>query len=124
MNTLKDQLMAARPECIETGTRDRAFIEFQPKPGTRQGFAMGQLLNYSLQPEAERLPDAPSERLTLEFSTADVVIFGARLDHLTKLICEHQLAVVRPVSGRYSQLNPEHPWVAEILIRRIDKPGA
>lgn len=56
--------------------------------------------------------------------SADVVIFGVRLASLIKLICEHQLALMRPVCGRYSQLNPEHSCVAEILIRKIDKSGA
>jgi hypothetical protein len=124
MTTLKEQLAFARSECVETGGVDRAFVEFQPKPGLRHGFAIGQLLNYSLQPETELLPDAPPERLTLEFSTADVVIFGARLAKITELICEHKLAAVRPLASRYSELHPQHPWVAEILIRRIDKSGS
>jgi len=34
------------------------------------------------------------------------------------------LAIVRPLSGRYSNLEPTQPWVAEIVIRRLDKSGA
>ena len=123
MSSLQEQLIARRPECFESGTSDRSFIEFQLTPGTRQGFAMAQLLHYTLEPEAGAVPDAPSERLTLAFSTVDVVILGARLVHLSNLLCEHKLAVVRPVSGRYSHLNPDHAWVAEILVRRLDKSG-
>jgi hypothetical protein len=124
MNTIIDPRFPQRPECYETGTSDRSFIEFQRKPGSCQGFAMGQLLHYTLEPEDGGAPDAPSERLTLAFSTADVVVLGARLVQLTKTIAEHKLAVVRPVSGRYSRLNPEHPWVAEILIRPLKSGGA
>ncbi len=123
MNNLKDLKFPARPECCESGSNDRAFIEFQPEPGLRHGFAKGQLIQYTLEPETGGAPDAPSERLTLAFSTADVVVLGARLDYLTARLCDQTLSSVRPVSGRYKELNPDHPWVAEILIRPLPKLG-
>ena len=123
MNTTIDPRFPPRPECYESGSNERAFIEFQPGPGLRHGFAKGQLINYTLEPETGVAPDMPTERLTLAFYTADVVILGARLVHLTALLCDNKLGVVRPVSGRYKELNPEHGWVAEILIRPLPKSG-
>ena len=57
----------------------------------------------------------------LGFSTADVVVFGARLVRLTDLLREHKLAVVRSLSGRYRNVESSAPWVGEIAVRRLDK---
>jgi hypothetical protein len=121
MSTLKEQLTARKPECFES--EERSFIEFQLTPETRQGFALAQLLHYTLEANPAMAKEEAPERLTLAFSTADVVIFGARLVRLTDLLREHKLAVVRPLSGRYSNLEPTQPWVAEIVIRCLDKSG-
>jgi hypothetical protein len=120
--SLKEQLAARKPECFESDNNGRSFIELQPTPDTRHGFALAQLLHYTLEANPAPGADAP-ERLTLAFSTADVVILGARLVRLTDLLREHKLAIVRPLSDRYSNLEPTQPWVAEILIRRLDKSG-
>ena len=124
MSLLQGQLLPRRPECYESGSSDRAFIEFQPAPGLRYGFAKGQLIQYTLEPEAGAAPDMPTEKLTLAFYTADVVILGARLVDLISHLCDNKLGVVRPVSVRYKDLNLEHPWVAEILIRPLAKSGS
>jgi len=125
--SLKDSIAARRaeqpPECFDSDTRAGSFIEFQPSPESRLGFAFAQLLHYSLEanPEAEGNKDAPPERLTLGFSTADVVVLGARLVRLTDLLREHKLAVVRSLSGRYRHVESSAPWVGEIAVRRLDK---
>ncbi len=123
MSLLQEQL-ARRPECYESSAPGAGFIEFQLAPGLRQGFAKFQLLHYSLEPEVGAAPDKPTERLTLTFSTADVVILGARLGDISSALCEHKLGIVRPISGRYKELNPAHPWVAEILIHPVSKSGS
>ena len=118
---LKEQLLANRkPECHESG--ERSFVEFQPTPNTRQGFALAQLLHYTLDANPAAELDTP-DRLTLAFSTADVVIVGARLFRLTDLVREHKLAVVRTLPERYGELEPSQPFVAEIVIQPLDKPG-
>lgn len=53
-----------------------------------------QLLHYTLEPDPELpLGDSPSsrERLVFAFSTADVVVFGARLTFLVYLLLDHKL---------------------------------
>jgi hypothetical protein len=125
--SLKESIAARKgeqpPECFDSDTRAGSFIEFQPSPESRLGFALAQLLHYSLEanPASEDEKDAPPERLTLAFSTADVVILGARLVRLTDLLREHKLAVVRSLSGRYRNVESSAPWVGEIVVRRLDK---
>jgi hypothetical protein len=95
-----------------------SFIEFRPTPRTRHGFALAQLLHYTLEPDLGELTDAPRERLTLAFSTADVVVFGVRLAGLADLLREHKLAAVWPLAERYANLFPDKPVVAEIVGKR------
>ena len=58
-------------------------------------------------------------------STADVVLLGARLAKLVELIHDHSLGSVTPLDARYSNaLGPQRPWVARIVVSRIDKGGA
>ena len=90
MSSLREELEAKRAaprRCYESG--NAAFIEFRPDPRTRQGFSASQLLHYTLEPDPE-LPlgdsPAPRERLVFAFSTADVVVFGARLAFLVDLL--------------------------------------
>ncbi|HZL46321.1 MAG TPA: hypothetical protein VFC28_08845 [Opitutaceae bacterium] len=68
-------------------------------------------------------PSEAPERLTLGFSTADVVVTGARLGKLVELINEHSLASVSAQDARYAGTVGRGPWVAKITIARIDKPG-
>lgn len=97
----------------------RAFIEFRPDAHRRLGFPWAQLCHYTLEPNSGD-PDAP-ERLTLAFSTADVVLVGARLGKLVELINEHDLGSVSVVDARHAGLLARAPWVASIAIAPLDK---
>jgi hypothetical protein len=57
----------------------------------------------------------------LAFSTADVVIVGARLGKLVELLNEHDLGSVSVVDARYAATLGKQPWVASIVIARLDK---
>jgi hypothetical protein len=113
--------VAARRDqrCYESG--NAAFIEFRPNPRTRQGFSSAQLLHYTLEPDPELPLDSPGpkERLVFAFSTADVVVFGARLAFLVDLLRDHKLAAVWPLAERYSNLEPSQPFVSSIAIRPL-----
>jgi len=122
MSTLKDELAAKREahrRCYESG--HAAFIEFRPNPHTRQGFSVAQLLHYTLEPDPELPLDspAPKERLVFAFSTADVVVFGARLAFLVELLRDQKLTGVMPLAERYSNLEPSQPFVSAITIRPL-----
>lgn len=122
--SLKEELekrKEALPSCHSGGLRHgHAFIEFRPDPQKRVGFPWVQLCHYTLEPD--RGDDTP-ERLTLAFSTADVVLVGARLGKLVELLQEHDLDSVSVVDARYANLLAKSPWVASIAIARLDKSG-
>jgi hypothetical protein len=121
-STLAEELASQKKHrCYDDSSA--SFIEFRPTPRTRHGFALAQLLHYTLEPDLGELTDAPRERLVLAFSTADVVVFGVRLTGLTDLLRDHKLAAVWPLAERYNNLFPDKPVVAEIVVRLLDKSG-
>lgn len=126
--SLQQDLQARRaaepvtPSCYSGGTRSGgAFIEFRPDAHRRLGFPWAQLCHYTLEPNPGS--DDTPERLTLAFSTADVVLVGARLAKLVDLIHEHDLDWVAVVDARHAGLLARAPWVATIAIARLDKSG-
>ncbi len=111
------------PSCYTSGTRGSAsFVEFHVTAHSRAGFPLGQLCHYTLETNAEG-SDAPPERLTLAFPTADVVVFGVRLGKLVEAMHEHALSAVMPLDARYAGTLGKQPWVARIVIARVDKSG-
>jgi hypothetical protein len=132
MSALAQELAAKKaaeepsPTCCTSASHGGAyFIELRPDPRTKTGFPIAQLCHYTLEanPSADEAKEAP-ERLTPGFSTADVVVTGARLGKLVDLINEHGLASVSAVDARYAGTLGRGPWVAAITIARIDKPAA
>lgn len=101
-------------------TGSASFVEFRPDPHTRVGFPMAQLCHYTLEPNPGGDLDA-LERLTLAFSTADVVIVGARLGKLVELLGGHDLAAVSALDARYAGTLSREPWVATITVSKLDK---
>ncbi len=95
------------------------FIEFRPRSATRVGFAIAHICHYTLErnPDADR---AAPERLTIGFSSADVMIFGARLGPVLDYLVAHRLDWVAAVDERYKNLS-ERPWVGRIDIQPYGK---
>jgi hypothetical protein len=126
MSSLGQQI-AAKKEAEEAAscyarasrTGSASFVEFRPDPHTRVGFPMGQLCHYTLEPNSG--DQAAPERLSLGFSTADVVIVGARLGKLVELLGSHDLAALSVLDTRYAGTLGREPWVGKIAITWINK---
>jgi hypothetical protein len=83
----------------------------------------GNLVGNTLEPNPDDGEDknAPPQRLTLAFSTADVVILGWRLGRLADLLRENNLATVHVLPKRYADLDRGGPFVASIVITPIGR---
>jgi hypothetical protein len=81
------------------------------------------LINYTLEPnpDAGGNKTAPPQKLTLVFSTADVVILGWGLGRLADLLRENDLATVHVLPKRYADLDRARPYVASIIITPISR---
>jgi hypothetical protein len=97
------------------------FIEFRPDARTRVGFSFTQLCHYTLEPNPYPEMSVAPERLTLGFSSADVMVYGARLLPVVEHVVKHGADWIACVSERYANVN-ERPWVGRIDIQPYGKP--
>jgi hypothetical protein len=110
-------------ECYESANKYCACVEFRPDENRRHGFSVSQLIAYTLEPnpDAGDNKDAPPQKLSFAFSTADVVISGWRLGRLADSLRENNLAVVRAHPVRNDAVDPKNVFVASIKITPIEK---
>jgi hypothetical protein len=110
-------------DSYETMNKHCACIEFQLDKEHYHGFHTSQVIDYTIEPNPDAADDrnAPPQKFTLAFSTADVVILGWRLETLAKRLCENELAVVRILPKRYADLDRFKTFVASIKITPIEK---
>jgi hypothetical protein len=96
MSFLKD-------DCYQTVNMYCFCIEFH-FDGRRRGFHAGQLIEYTLEPnpDAEEDKEAPPEKLSFAFSTADVVVLGWVLGRLADCLRENN----SPPSASYPNAMP------------------
>ena len=112
-----------KDDCYTASVKYCACIEFHLDEERRHGFHTSQLIDYTLEPNPDAGEDknAPPQKLTLAFSTADVVILGWRLGRLADLLRENKLATVHVLSKRYTDLDPGRPFVASIIITPLSR---
>jgi hypothetical protein len=110
-------------ECLLTIQKHCPCIEFVLGELERYGFHASQLLDYHLQPNpaAGNEKNAPPEKLTLAFSTADVVLTGWRLDSLADHLRDGELLAVRSLAGRYANIDRSKTYVTAITVTPITK---
>jgi len=109
--------------CYQATTGYCPCIEFHQDKHHRRGFNASQLIEFSLDPnpEADADKNAPPQKLAIVFSTADVVVLGWRLDHLTDYLRENKLAAIGILPKRYAELERSKVFVSDIKITAIGK---
>ena len=108
-------------ECYELAAKHCLCIEFVLSDSQREGFHTGQLLHYRLEPNSIDEKDAPPEKLTLVFATADVVILGWKLSTLANHLRDGDLLYVRSGHANYANLERSKTCVASITVTAIAK---
>jgi hypothetical protein len=108
--------------CYAASGKYCACIEFHLDEGKRRGFHTSQLIEYTLEanPDAEDDKNEPPQKLSLAFSTADVVVLGWRLGLLADKLQENDLAAVRALAKRYADVDHHTPFVASIAVTSIE----
>ena len=110
--------MLTKDDCYTTSEKYCACIEFHLSEHQRRGFHTSQLIEYTLEPNPDAADDknTPPQKLSLAFSTADVVVLGWRLGILADKLRENDLATVHVHPKRYGELDRNKPFVASITI--------
>jgi hypothetical protein len=111
-----------KDDCFQTTESYCFCIEFHVDK-RRRGFHASQLIEYTLEanPDADADKNAPAEKLSFAFSTADVVVLGWRLGRLADNLRENKLAAVGVLPKRYADFDRNKPFVASITITPIAK---
>jgi len=108
-------------ECYKLARKHCLCIEFVLAEDQRRGFHTGQLIDYRLEPNSSGEEDAPPDKLTLAFATADVVILGWKLSSLAEHLRDGDLLSVRSNPARYALLERSTAYVASITVTAIPK---
>ena len=105
-------------KCFELHGTSSATIDFFTGDKRVYGFPYHHLINYVLDanPNLDRNHDAPPERLTLAFSSHDVVVLGWRLQGLLQFLHDAKIFTVRSFDARYANLGDLMPFIAEIMV--------
>jgi hypothetical protein len=105
-------------KCFELHGSSSMTIDFFTGDKRVYGFPYSQLINYVLDanPNLDRNRDAPAERLTLGFSSHDVVVLGWRLHGLLQFFHDAKITTIRSFGARYANLGEELPFVAQIIV--------
>ena len=115
-------MSTTKNDCYTPSTKYCACVEFQPDEVHRCGFHTSQLLHYRLEPNPDAgVKEVPPQKLTLAFSTADVVILGGELERLATYLRENALAIVRVSPKPTGEAMPCAPYVTAINIMPVEK---
>jgi hypothetical protein len=110
-------------DCVLTTHKPCPCVEFAIGNDHRHGFQAAQLIHYTLEPNSEATGDKnkPTQKLTLAFATADVVVLGWRLAKLCDDLRNGDLLAVRALPDRYANLDQNKTFVASITVTPIAK---
>lgn len=109
--------------CYSLAATYAACIEFRLDEHHRRAFNASQLIEFSLDPNpaAGDDKDAPPQKLSIVFSTADVVILGWRLGLIADYLRDNKLSVVAILPKRYAELGQATVFVSAIIVTSVDK---
>ena len=112
-----------KDSCYKSGNNYNTCIAFYLADHRRQAFSASQFIGYTLDPnpDAEDDKNLPPQKLSLTFSTADVVILGWRLGLIADYLRGNTLTAVCILPKRYAELERNAIYVSSITIKPVDK---
>lgn len=120
MTTPLEEVCPPRPvnPCLEEHGGAVFFLECVTADGRVHGFPYSHLTNYLLDPNPalEHAADAPPERLSLWFSTHQVLILGWRLDDIRYFLRKATGITIKALDPRYANLKPNMCFVSEVAV--------
>lgn len=112
--------------CLQEKARECQLVDFVSQEGRCDSFPLAQLVRCVLEgnPASQEQTAAPPDRLTLEFSTQDVVIHGWNLQGIRDALDLSRPVVVRVRDVRYARVEERQPFVSAISVRTGEQPQA
>lgn len=112
-----------KDSCYLQAASYAACIEFHTDEQHRRGFNASQLIEFSLEPNPGAYEDKnePPQRLSVMFSTADVVVLGWQLGLIADHLRDNSLSAIRVFSQRDADLERNSASVSAITITEISE---
>jgi hypothetical protein len=109
--------------CYLMATTYAACIEFRTDEHHRRAFNASQLIEFSLEPNPDANDDKnlPPQKLSLAFSTADVVVLGWRFGLIADYLRDNRLSAICILPKRYAELDRNSAYVSAITITAVSK---
>ena len=109
--------------CYQTANTYAACIEFHLDEHRRRGFNSSQLITFALDPNPDGEDDKnlPPQKLSLTFSTADVVVLGWRLGLIADYLRDNKLSAIGILPKRYAELDRNAVFISGITITPVEK---
>ena len=115
--------MFPKDSCYLPANTYAACIEFHLDEHHRHAFNASQLIEFSLDPnpDADTNKNEPPQKITLVFSTADVVVLGWRLGLIADNLRDNKLSAIGILPKRYAELERNVIYVSSITITPVSK---
>ena len=115
--------MFPKDSCYLSANTYAACIEFHLDEHHRRAFNASQLIEFSLDPnpDADADKNEPPQKITLVFSTADVVVLGWRLGLIADYLRDNKLSAISILPKRYVELERNAAYVSSIAIKLVSK---
>ena len=112
-----------KEDCYKPANGYCACIAFHLDEHHRRAFNASQMIEFSLgpNPDADDDKNEPPQKLSIAFSTADVVVLGWRLDFIADHLGDNKLAGIGILPKRYAELERAKVFVSAITITPIGK---
>jgi len=111
--------------CYQSANTYATFIELHLDGQHRRALNASQLIEFTLEPNPASDDDKnlPPQKLSLMFSTADIVILGWRLGLIADYLRDNKLAAIGVLPKRYAELERGSVFVSGIVIVPINDDG-
>ncbi|MBK8001297.1 MAG: hypothetical protein IPK15_21975 [Verrucomicrobia bacterium] len=120
MKSLTDQELD-KLLCLESSQTYNASVSFRADDRRSYCFSTGHYIDAVIEANNDQRPGAPAQRLTLRFTSGEVMILGSGLERIEDRLAEGHLRGVKAVEPRYASLLKFGPVVLSITVQRKEE---
>ena len=107
--------------CLEFSLKQTASIRVKSDDGRSYFFSTSHFLDGIQEANPDLTNDAPPERLTLRFTTGDVVMLGSSLGRVEDRLTEGTLRSLQTVAPRFVGVIRTTPVILSIRVQRKEQ---
>lgn len=104
--------------CLESSQTYAASIRIQAGDRRSYCFSTSHYLDALIEANADHQSDTPPQRLTLRFTTGEVIVLGSSLERIEDRLAECHLRGLKTVEPRHASLFKSGPIILSITVHR------